>query len=289
MPREEVACCGVCGAKERALYCPSGDVVQCLGCGVLYVSPRPTADAIARFYSALGRYAHWDEQHGRAAMWRRRVARIRRHVPSGRLLDVGAGQGDFGAVARQYFEIDGTEVSTEGIRLAHERHGLALRYGDVNAIGLPRQHFDVVTLWHVLEHVAEPRALIARCRELLRPTGLLFVAVPNTDYLLGLKRAHLKNAWRVAWRRPADARLHFERLELLQHEEELHLTHFTLRTLEWLLRALGFDVCEAGLDDCSADTGLLPRLLHYGYDRAYRLTGLAMSPAIFMAARAPGV
>src|SRR5689334_14249526 len=135
--REPVDACAVCGSPDRVAVLPGADVVQCLSCDVLYASPRPTGRAIAAFYSAPGRYAHWDAQPGRAAMWRRRVDRIRRHMPSGRLLDVGTGQGDFGAAAAAHFTFEGTEISTEGARLARERHGLTIHDGDLLGLGLP--------------------------------------------------------------------------------------------------------------------------------------------------------
>ncbi|HVU03599.1 MAG TPA: class I SAM-dependent methyltransferase [Polyangiaceae bacterium] len=283
--REDVAQCGACGSRERVAFYAPGDIMQCLGCGVLYVSPRPTAQAIGDFYSALGRYDHWDKEPGRVAMWERRVRRIRRLVPRGRLLDIGAGQGDFGAIARAYYEVDGTEVSSEGQRVARERHGLALRLGDACEIDLPLGRYDVVTLWHVLEHVAEPRRLIARAHEVLSPGGVVCVAVPNTDDRLRLRRSRIQTKIDSALGRLPTAGVRFDRLLLERPEEELHLTHFTLRTLCELLERSGFDLAEAGLDDYSVESGTRARLEFHAYELAYRLSGLAAGGAIFAAGR----
>jgi ubiquinone/menaquinone biosynthesis C-methylase UbiE len=266
--REVARSCGACGSERQAEFYSPADIVECLGCGVLYVSPRPTAEAIAAFYSAVNHYDLWDKEPGRVAMWRRRVRRVRRLMPAGRLLDIGAGQGDFGAIAREFFEVDGTEVSSEGQRLARERHGLSLRLGDATELDLPKEHYDVVTLWHVLEHVAEPAKLLSRCHAVLRPEGLLCVAVPNTRLPAG-----------------RNSEAPFKRLELSDPNEEIHLTHFTLPTLTALVERSGFALVERGLDDHSADNSVKARLRYHRHALAYRALGRALSPAIFVAGR----
>ena len=285
--REDAPRCGACGNPKRAPFYPPGDIVECSECGVLYVSPRPTAAAISAFYSAQGHYDHWDADTGRKAMWRRRVARIRQLVPNGRLLDVGAGQGDFGATARTFYEVDGTEVSSEGARLAHERHGLDIHLGDVCAIDLPLSAYDVVTLWHVLEHVAEPMTLIKRCYDLLKPGGVVCVAVPNTDENLRLTRAKRKTGFRGAGGAVVASGIRLPRLELARPTEEVHLTHFALDTLKSLLIQQGFALIEEGLDDHSAAAGLTARIKHLSYAWFHRMTGLAAAPCLFVAGRKP--
>lgn len=307
--REPVDACPVCGSPERTGCVPSADVVQCLACDVLYVSPRPTAEAIAAFYSAPGRYAHWDAQRGRAAMWRRRLERVRRLVPSGRLLDVGTGQGDFGAAARAHFDFEGTEISAEGVRVARERHDLAVHEGDLLGLALASDRYDAVTAWHVLEHVANPGAVAAECARLLRPGGILAIAVPNADEHWQLTRRLWSDALQFALQRPPrrDCRvplvdhglalvvgrmplrdITISRLDLARREQEIHLTHFTLDTLTRLLRSLGLQVVERGIDDHSPDEGIGARIDHRRQLAAYRLTGRAAANAIFVAARKAG-
>jgi SAM-dependent methyltransferase len=307
--REVVEACPVCGSPDRTTGLPDADVVQCTACDVLYVSPRPTAAAIATFYSQPNRYAHWDAQSGRAAMWQRRLARVRRLAPSGRLLDVGTGQGDFGAAARQYFEFEGTEISSEGVRVGRERHNLAIHQGDLIDLALPGNRFDLVTLWHVLEHVGDPRALAAECVRVLRPGGVLAVAVPNADEHWQLTRRLWSNALQFALKRPPrhDCRvplvdhglglllgrmplrdITIERLDLTRLETEVHLTHFTLDTLARLLHSIGLHVVERGIDDHSPDDGVGARLAHRRQRALYALTERAAANAIFAAARKPG-
>jgi SAM-dependent methyltransferase len=304
--REIVSACPACGSPDRVAYLPAADLIRCLSCDVLYVSPRPTPAAIAAFYSSPGRYARWDAERGRAAMWRRRLARVRRYTPSGRLLDVGTGQGDFGAVAQAHFAFEGTEVSSEGARIARERHGLAVHVGGLADLALPSEHYDAVTLWHVLEHVENPRRIAIECRRLLKPGGLLAVAVPNADEDWQLTRRLWADALRFARNRPPQdgsrvpvvdhvlrlmlghmplGDLAIARLDLARPDEEIHLTHFTLDTLARLLASVGFAIVERGIDDHSPAPGLAPRIEHRRQLAAYRLTGRAAANAIFVAAR----
>lgn len=277
----------LCGYRERSPYYPDGDIVECGACGVLYVSPRPTADAIERFYSASGHYDHWDREPGRAAMWERRVARVRRHVTAGRLLDVGAGQGDFGAVARRYFTVEGTEISAEGVRLARERHGLELRRGELLALDLPRGAYDAITIWHVLEHVPDPGAVLARAAALLRQGGVLVVAVPNTDARFRVTRATLRSALDAARGRPSRRGAPIERLRLDRPVEEIHLTHFTLGTLTRAMSGAGLEVVERGVDDHSPATGVLSRGMHRYFELEHSVLGATAAPCILAAGRRP--
>jgi ubiquinone/menaquinone biosynthesis C-methylase UbiE len=304
--REIVDACPVCGSPDRAPCLPAADVIQCTSCDLLYVSPRPTAAAIAAFYSVPGRYARWDAQAGRAAMWRRRLERVRRLVPSGRLLDVGTGQGEFGAAASAHFDFEGTEISSEGARVARERYGLAIHDGDLLDLALPSDRYDVVTLWHVLEHVAQPRDVAVECHRLLRTGGVLAVAVPNADEDWQLTRRLWSDALQFARSQPSREdsrvplvdhalylmlgrmplrRIAISRLDLARPGEEIHLAHFTLDTLAGTLKDAGFAIVERGLDDHSPDEGIRARIEHRRQLATYRLTGRAAANAIFVAAR----
>jgi ubiquinone/menaquinone biosynthesis C-methylase UbiE len=305
--RERVDVCPVCGSTDRVLSLPAADLMQCATCDVLYVSPRPTAGAIEAFYSANGRYDRWDAQSGRAGMWRRRLDRVKRLVPSGgRLLDVGTGQGDFGAYANKYFEVEATEISSEGVRLARERHGLVVHHGNLIGLGLPAERYDAITLWHVLEHVANPRDVVAECRRVLKPGGVLAIAVPNADEDWRFTRRLWSDALQFARNRPLRHRcdvpildhalylllgrmpqheIAISRLDLWRSDEEIHLTHFTLDTLAHMLGALGFAIVARGVDDHSPSAGIRARIRHHRQVATYRLTGRAAAHAVFIAAR----
>jgi len=92
------------------------------------------------------------------------------------LLDVGAGTGDFLITAKNKgWTVNGVEPSTNANELALEK-GLKL-YSDLN--NLPETNYDVITLWHVLEHLPNLEEQIKKLKTLLNKNGTLIIAVPN--------------------------------------------------------------------------------------------------------------
>jgi SAM-dependent methyltransferase len=138
--------------------------------------------------------------------------------PRGALLDIGAGRGRFVASARAAgWSATGIEPSARGVEAARAVYGVELaRASLAEASGT----YDAVTLWHVLEHLDDPSAALARVASLLAPGGLLLVGVPNLDSVQA-------RVGRDRW-----FHLDFPR----------HRTHFTPAGLRALLERHGFTV-----------------------------------------------
>jgi SAM-dependent methyltransferase len=160
--------------------------------------------------------------------YRRLLARppfgLLRQVLPGRLLDVGAGRGDLGVVlAAHGWRVTGLEPSAqaceEGRRRGVEMVQGTLSDAPADEVG---SGYDAIVFQHALEHVDEPRADLARAHELIRPGGLLLVAVPNFD------------SWQR--RRFGDAWFH---LDLPRHR-----SHFTAVGLRRALTDGGFERVE---------------------------------------------
>jgi SAM-dependent methyltransferase len=110
-----------------------------------------------------------------------RVSRIVAAKP-GRALDVGCGDGSFlKALARQGWDVSGTELSESIATTACTDLGKRVRVGAVHEIGFPAASFDLVTFWHVLEHLEDPKHALAEASRLLKADGQIVVAVPNID------------------------------------------------------------------------------------------------------------
>src|SRR5213079_445602 len=140
-------------------------VVQCHDCGLCFTNPRPSVRSIGQFYSE--QYLPHRTRPGRAAArwWRRlpllgRRAERGRAVPwhgEGRLLDFGCGGGSFLALmARAGWQVTGVDVSAAAVRRVRGELGLRALTGSLPHPELPEGGFDVVTMWHSLEHVHQP-------------------------------------------------------------------------------------------------------------------------------------
>src|SRR5512134_2405933 len=186
-----VSACAACGtpldertaarvAFRGVLY----EVRPCARCGGAGTHPVPSAGDLLRLYgpesyrsedgARFNAFAEWLVALARDAR-RRRLERLAGR--RGRLLDVGCGRGLFLRLMRRAgWEVAGVEADAEVARRISDAHGLDVRGGDPGGWGFPDGSFDVVTLHHVLEHVARPAEVIGHCRRLLRDGGLLVAA-----------------------------------------------------------------------------------------------------------------
>lgn len=241
---ETLTRCCACDSRAIALRWRH-DLWQCGDCGLVFRNPRPVQRDVIASYDAGLTFAAWQaEAAARAPLWQRRLALLRRHCAGGRLLDVGTGDGAFLDVARVHYAVEATEVSAAGARLARER-GHAPKVGPLEAIDLPPQRYDAITLWHVLEHLPHPAAALRRLAASLAPGGVLIVAVPNE--LGPLLRQRLTPG-------------RIDPLGRLGWGEEVHLCHFTPRSLRRLLGACGLRVLATGVDDVHLRRPLRTRL-----------------------------
>ncbi len=202
------------------------DVVRCDSCGLAYTSPMPSLADLMPFYNT-GIYAK-DERRAPAAVDRilwlladvrlREIEAIKR---PGRLLDVGSGKGRFlSRAGHRGWRAKGVEPVAGSVALARARHGVDVIVGTLEEAAFAARSFDVVTMWHVLEHLADPRGAMAEARRLLDDGGLLALEIPN---LASLQAQIGRDRW-----------FHM----MLPH----HLVHFTPETLRRLLADNGFEV-----------------------------------------------
>ncbi len=100
-------------------------------------------------------------------------------APPGNLLDVGCGSGAYGAsLLRLGWRVDGVEPDPAAAARAHQA-GLHVQICSIEDAVLPPNHYDVITLWHALEHLDNPVTALQQLRVSLRKRGILIVEVPN--------------------------------------------------------------------------------------------------------------
>lgn len=238
----EAVNCNFCGADDTELVLESGDrlhgiegafrLVRCRQCGLIYLTPRPGPDEMARYYPSdyIAYYRAIEDEPSflrrldrRYGLHKRCREVIRRAGGPGRLLDVGCATGVFLDGMRQRgWTVRGVEVNAKATQYARERLGLEVFVGELEEAGYPDASFDVVTLWDVLEHVPDPRRTLGEIARILQSEGLLVLSLPNPDCL----EARLFGPYWAGWDVPR------------------HLHIFSLPVLERLLTETGFQIQE---------------------------------------------
>jgi len=257
MKTELLQKCGLCDSSQLESLDPECNIMRCRKCRYIFDNPRPMLEELIGFYSRHDKYDSWlAELDARERVWKQRLRILEQYKKPGSLLDVGTGIGQFLAVARNSFtEVLGTEVSTTAIQIARERYGLNVFQGSIEDLTRHSCLFDNITLFHVLEHVPDPRATLKTCCSLLSSNGILVIAVPNEISSLRVltKRLLVK----VGFRTPdAVGKLGLPRITLDPSTPEVHLSHFTPPVLDTLFTNARLSIEKRTLDPYRLGGGL---------------------------------
>lgn len=184
--------CDLCGQVRvtvLARLSRSGEplrTVCCRDCGHVWSDPRPHDPR--RFYETDYRVAYKRApgplprrvlRAGRVALLRHEIIADHLDRPQ-RILDVGSGGGEFAyLLSRLGHRVVGIEPNRVYAEHSSRQYGLDVLRGFVGEVALEPASFDVITIWHVLEHTEHPVAVLASLRRALKPGGLLVVEVPN--------------------------------------------------------------------------------------------------------------
>lgn len=237
---EKLESCPVCGHHSFEPYLTAQDhykkdyftLQKCSSCGFVFTNPRPDIDEIGDFYTSTTYLSH--TSHDKSFM--RRIYRTARKYmmnkkhemimglvkPTGTLslLDFGCGTGDFlNFCAGKGHEIAGFELEEHARKTAREIHGLEV-YGPDQVAEIKESHFDVITLWHVLEHVHALNEQVEQFKKWLKPGGMLVLALPNIESYDSEKY-----------------REHWEGLDVPRH-----LYHFSPQAVDVLLKKHGLEL-----------------------------------------------
>ncbi len=179
--------CNLCGAADDELVCfdQSFRIGRCPRCSLVYVNPQPllTRGQDVQFYEDEEIAADAGFLRPKLPVYAQGLKLLDRAVPGrGRLLDVGCGLGVFLDQARKRgWDVYGTDVSGFAVDYAQREFGLtSVRRSDLSSAAYPDGFFQAVTLWNLLEHVPDPRALLGEVRRIVDPRGgMVLVRVPN--------------------------------------------------------------------------------------------------------------
>src|SRR4030042_1256972 len=110
---------------------------------------------------------------------------ILKYKKQGKLLDVGCATGLFMLEAQaSNFDVYGIDVSEYALSIAKKRFGKKVQLGSVEESKLPHNEYDIVTLFDVIEHLADPRKVLIKVKDLLKDDGLVIINTGDTDSLL---------------------------------------------------------------------------------------------------------
>lgn len=206
-------------------------IVRCNECGFRYLNPRPEPESLEPFYSneaydpfvsTKSTFSVSDGVYAfvrRFSLWRKRLL-IEDVQREGLLLDVGCGTGEFLSYMQNFqWKVTGVEPNADARAYAASR-GLRV-LPELQRI--QRSRFQVITLWHVLEHLPDLRSAVQHLIHLLAPSGYLVLAMPNVD--------------------ASDAREYGEHWVAL--DTPRHLYHFTQTDVEELFRAFPIELISA--------------------------------------------
>ena len=191
--------CPLCGGSEYSVVLPSRQpanltafrassdeklmeqLVRCRGCGLVYVNPRIDEALLVESYASAVDPQFIAQNPERIRTFSRLLEKtLPRPADGARLLDVGCAGGAFLVAARDYgFTVTGVEPSHWLTESGRTQYGLDIRQGVLTAGMFPEASFDVITLWDVIEHVAQPAELLATIHRLLKPEGRLLVNYPD--------------------------------------------------------------------------------------------------------------
>jgi 2-polyprenyl-3-methyl-5-hydroxy-6-metoxy-1,4-benzoquinol methylase len=221
--------CILCGSPERSILIRQDEwsVYRCDGCGLGLLDPRPDANELGDLYGD----GYFDDQYGhglafgspemqkRLLQESHRIRFFRRVKQSGKVLDIGCGMGYFLLACRDAgYDVEGMDISPDSAAYVRREMGIPVVVGTIDGVDYPPESFDVITMWHFLEHAPDPRLYLKKAGRWLKRDGVLVVDVPN---YAGTDARKTWARWK-GWQLPC------------------HLYHYTPATLKRLLANYGF-------------------------------------------------
>ena len=161
-------------------------IVSCETTNFLFTNPRPKEKDISKYYDFEDYISHSNKKSDfisklyqivRSLSIKRKYKLISKLINSKKILDVGSGTGEFLSYMKtKGFDTYGVEIAKKARELSIKNHKLDVKD---SLLSLDETNFDVITMWHVLEHVYDLDGYMKKIKSLLNYNGILIVAVPN--------------------------------------------------------------------------------------------------------------
>ena len=233
--------CLVCGQNNFKTLFSCKDFVAtgkdfqlqyCESCSFIFTNPRPNISEIGKYYQSDQYISHSGEKKGliykiydivRDFSIRQKLNLIKKYHKSGKLMDLGCGLGYFlnGIKLDKTFDGLGVDISDDAVEYVKNTFGINVK-NESELDNLDKHTFDIITQWHVLEHVHYLNERMQQLHHLLEQDGTMFIAVPNS--------------------KSKDAEIYKEYWD--GYDVPRHLYHFNQKSFSLLMEKHGFKIVE---------------------------------------------
>jgi SAM-dependent methyltransferase len=217
--------------KDHFLTGETFSLYKCDSCGLISTSPAPAVDEIGRYYQSANYISHSSKagtpfellyQTVRNFTTKSKAKLVQRLAKGKNILDIGCATGEFLIACKQKgFKVFGVEPNEKAREIALENHNLVIN--DLAFLDEAASNsFDIITMWHVLEHVHDINKRMEQVFRLLRDDGTAIIALPNYE---SHDAVYYKESWAA-------------------YDVPRHLFHFNKSSFETLAQNNGFQVRE---------------------------------------------
>ena len=206
------------------------DIFDCADCSFRFTQMIPSPATIGPYYNSEVYISHSDTKEGfvnrvyhtaRDLMLNRKLKLVQSLTSGKRLLDIGSGTGYFlDQMKRNGYQVKGIEIDAEARRMTKERFGIVVGEPSRLLTGQIKEKVEIVTMWHVLEHLHDLHGYMKSIRHQMTDDGVLLIAVPNHA---SYDAQYYKKLWAA-------------------YDVPRHLWHFTPKTVAQLADKNGFEV-----------------------------------------------
>ena len=215
--------------KDEFLTQEEFQIHECQKCGLLFTEPRPPKDKIGAYYKSEEYYSHQENKQGFIPKVYEKVKSINlkhkyniatKGMTSGKMLEIGCGVGDFLHTMEQHgWDCTGVEPSEEAKDIARKRTKAQL-FSPEEIGQMEDASFDLITMWHVLEHVDDLRWEVDQLSRLVKNSGRIVIAVPNY-------KSYDAQYYREHW---------------AAYDVPRHLNHFNRKTIANIFKTKGLEL-----------------------------------------------
>ena len=230
--------CPWCWSEDTKLYLKLIDefltkepfeIHVCASCGLLFTEPRPDAAHIGSYYKSENYFSHQENKKGFVPKLYEKVKHVNlknkykmttEGMKAGKMLDIGCGVGDFLKTMEEHqWQVFGIEPDEDAKNIVRKRTKAEL-YSPSEIVKLQDESFDLITLWHVLEHIEDLNNELNELKRLIKRSGRIVIAVPNYKSYDG---QYYKQYWGA-------------------YDVPRHLSHFNKQTLSKIFASKGLEL-----------------------------------------------